>query len=301
MQSIRHFFSKLEKLEPVATGLNPLLSKTANIKAVIFDIYGTLLISASGDINAASLSTHNLKIAFEASKIKIKSANGTNKEERLKSILGIFFELLNEQHKKSKDVGVLYPEIDILKIWTKVIGEAESKNWLQFQSDSNIKYMTVIFEILSNRVYPMPGMKEVLEKLTQMDIPLGVVSNAQFYTTIILNYFLNGNIEEKEELIWFDPDLTVYSYKFLKAKPDHTLFIPIINNLNKKYNIKPENTLFIGNDMLNDIYPAQRVGMKTALFAGDRRSLRLREDNNLIKGIKPDFILTELNQIFKLF
>jgi len=300
MQSIRHFFNKLEKLEPVTTGLKPLLSKAANIKAVIFDIYGTLLISASGDINAAGTSTHNFKTALEASKIKIKSANGLNNEEKLKSIFDKSLELINEQHKKSKDDGVLYPEIDILKIWTKVIGEAESKNWLQIQSDSNIKCMTVIIEILSNRVYPMPGMKKVLEKLTQMDIPLGVVSNAQFYTTIILNYFLNGNIEEKEELIWFDPDLTVYSYKFLKAKPDHTLFIPIVNNLNKIYNIKPENTLFIGNDMLNDIYPAQRVGMKTALFAGDRRSLRLRENNDLIKGIKPDFILTELNQIFKL-
>ena len=95
--------------------------------------------------------------------------------------------------------------------------------------------------------------------------------------------------------------VTVYSYKFLKAKPDHTLFIPVLNNLNKKYNIKPENTLFIGNDMLNDIYSAQQTGMKTALFAGDQRSLRLRKDNDLIKGIKPDFILTELNQIFKLF
>jgi len=301
MQSIRHFFNKLEKLEPVATGLKPLLSKATHINAVIFDIYGTLLISASGDVNAPSHSTHNLKIALKASEIKIISANEKNKGKKLKSILNNFFELINEQHKKRKEEGVLFPEIDVLKIWTKVIGKAESKSWLQLQSDSNIKYMSVIFEVLSNCVYPMPRMKKVLGNITQMDIPLGIVSNAQFYTPIIMNYFINGNIEEKEELTWFDPDLTVYSYKFLKAKPDHTLFIPIVDNLNKKYNIKPENTLFIGNDMLNDIYPAQQAGMKTALFAGDQRSLRLREKNNLIKGIKPDFILTELNQIFKLF
>lgn len=300
MQSIRHFLNKLEKLKPIATGLKPSLNKTGDIKAVIFDIYGTLLISASGDINAASPSTHNLKTAFEATKIKIKSANGPDKEGKLKSILDSFFELINEQHKKSKDEGVLYPEIDILKTWTKVIGKAVSKNWLQLQSDSSIRYMTVIFEILSNCVYPMSGMKRVLKKLTQMDIPLGIVSNAQAYTIIILNYFTTDNIEEKEELTWFDPDLTVYSYKFLKAKPDNTLFIPIVNTLKKKYNIKPENTLFIGNDMMNDIYPAQRVGMKTALFAGDQRSLRLRENNDLIKGIKPDFILTDLSQIFNL-
>ncbi|MCD4663822.1 MAG: HAD family hydrolase, partial [Bacteroidales bacterium] len=153
MQSIRHFLNKLEKLKPIATGLKPSLNKTGDIKAVIFDIYGTLLISASGDINAASPSMHNLITALEATKIKIKSANGPDKEGKLKFILDSFFELINEQYKKSKDEEVLYPEIDILKIWTKVIGKAESKNWLQLQSDSSIRYMTVIFEVLSNCVY----------------------------------------------------------------------------------------------------------------------------------------------------
>ena len=39
-------------LEPVPTGVSPVLRELPAIRAVMFDIYGTLLISASGDIDA---------------------------------------------------------------------------------------------------------------------------------------------------------------------------------------------------------------------------------------------------------
>ena len=55
--------------------------------------------------------------------------------------------------------------------------------------------------------------------------------------------------------------------------------------------------LYLGNDMLNDIYPAQKVGFKTALFAGDARSLRLREDDPGCKNLSPDIIITDLIQL----
>lgn len=55
--------------------------------------------------------------------------------------------------------------------------------------------------------------------------------------------------------------------------------------------------LFIGNDRLKDIYPAHRVGMKTCLFAGDQRSLRLREGDSMVQGIEPDFIVDDLQQL----
>ena len=35
----------------------------------------------------------------------------------------------------------------------------------------------------------MPGMKEVIHKLAGKGLPLGIISNAQFYTPVILNFF----------------------------------------------------------------------------------------------------------------
>jgi putative hydrolase of the HAD superfamily len=58
--------------------------------------------------------------------------------------------------------------------------------------------------------------------------------------------------------------------------------------------------LFIGNDMLKDIYASSQVGFKTALFAGDKRSLRLRDDDERTAGLKPDYVITELSQILEI-
>jgi putative hydrolase of the HAD superfamily len=40
--------------------------------------------------------------------------------------------------------------------------------------------------------------------------------------------------------------------------------------------------------------------MKTVLFAGDKKSLRLRKDLPELNGIKPDYIITELMQLMTL-
>jgi putative hydrolase of the HAD superfamily len=49
--------------------------------------------------------------------------------------------------------------------------------------------------------------------------------------------------------------------------------------------------------MLNDIYPAQQLGFKTALFAGDTRSLRLRTDDSRCSNLSTDLVLTDLEQL----
>jgi putative hydrolase of the HAD superfamily len=53
----------------------------------------------------------------------------------------------------------------------------------------------------------------------------------------------------------------------------------------------------VGNDMLKDIWPAARLGCKTALFAGDRRSLRLREDDERCRELEPDLVVDDLSQL----
>ena len=61
--------------------------------------------------------------------------------------------------------------------------------------------------------------------------------------------------------------------------------------------IAPDETVYVGNDMLNDIGPAHKVGFRTALFAGDARSLRRRENDPVCAGVKPDFIVSHLQQV----
>jgi putative hydrolase of the HAD superfamily len=49
--------------------------------------------------------------------------------------------------------------------------------------------------------------------------------------------------------------------------------------------------------MRNDIRPAKAAGFQTALFAGDRRSLRKRPDDACCRHLLPDMIVTDLRQL----
>ena len=39
------------------------------------------------------------------------------------------------------------------------------------------------------------------------------------------------------------------------------------------------------------------MGFRTALFAGDRRSLRLREGDSRVEGVSPDIVVKSLNEV----
>jgi putative hydrolase of the HAD superfamily len=296
MKYIEELLHSLPEVKPIETGVTPKYYKDENIKAVIFDIYGTLLVSSSGDIDQAEISTKNLEEAFIASNIEIVDS----KANSLEHILHDFEYTIRICHQEAKKNKVPYPEIDILSVWEIVLLHARRKGLVSFNGDANIMRMTCVFEFLSNKVYPMPGMQQLISSLKQKQFPLGIVSNAQFYTPVLMNYFLNNTVGLDEEILNFDPELTVYSFKFGMGKPDKYLFNELLPVLKKEYKLKADEVLFVGNDMLKDIYTSNKVGFKTVLFAGDQRSLRLRSDDERVKGLKPDHIITELSQLLNI-
>lgn len=297
---IKKWLDNLKKLQPKNTGISPRLQTDSQIhgklKAVIFDIYGTLLISASGDVDQAYLSAENMERALKA--------GGYNLDKRpldtAAYVLNLLPQKIKENHSELKQKGHPFPEIDIFYVWANMLEDAQKAGLISLTGKESASDAIFVFEVLSNKVFPMPGMKEVLTRIHEMGIPLGIVSNAQFYTPVIMNYFLTGRLSTKMDIELFNHDLSVFSFKELRSKPDVTLFNKFIPVLKNKYGIEPSEAIFVGNDMLKDIYTAQKAGLKTVLFAGDERSLRLRENDERVAGIEPDFIITELKQLLEI-
>lgn len=295
---IKKWLDSSEQLTPIPTTFCPNLKTDSKekIKAVIFDIYGTLLISSSGDIDQASLNKDNMRAAMEAGGFDFTHC----KEQACIFLLEQLQEQVKQQHTALKVKGHPFPDVDIFKVWKGMFEAAQNRGLIKLTGNESWEDTIMVFELLSNRVYPMPGMKEVLLEIKEMGLPIGIVSNAQFYTPIIMNYFLTGEFSTNQHIDLFDEDLSVYSYKELRAKPDTALFDKFIPVLNSKYNIEPSETIFVGNDMLKDVYTATKAGLRTVLFAGDERSLRLREDDQRVKGLFPDFIINDLKQLTKI-
>ena len=293
--SIIPFLRELQPLEPLPVDVASSALPCNDIKAVVWDIYGTLLISTSGDIEAATFSTQHLLRACEAAGIGIA---GDHPEQVARDMLQQYHDAIYREHARARADGFPWPEVDIRAIWQQVFSAFSSS--LSFPDSNPAVYVSCsafVFELLSNPVYPMPGMREILTSLHANGILLGIVSNAQFYTPVIMNYFLSGEAVDTDAVSLFESDLCVYSYKLLRAKPDRVLFDNLVASARDRYGLHPYNILYVGNDIRNDIHPAMQAGLKTALFAGDSRSLRQREHDPEYAGVKPDFIVSHLQQV----
>ena len=269
----------IDPLLPLPTPLNPVGKLEERIQCILFDVYGTLFISASGDISIAreqSRQTQHLKNLLDRYQIKKKPG----------IVLNDFFSAIDVEHKRLRKTGVDFPEVEIDRIWTRV---------LEIDDHNAVRDFAVEFELIINPVYSMPNLEKMLEGCKKSKVLLGIISNAQFFTPYLFYWFLDSNLES----LGFQSDLVFYSYKSGHAKPSPFMFEAAAKNLREK-DIFSHSVLYVGNDMLNDIYPAKMVGFKTGLFAGDARSLRLRENHPKCQNLFADLVITDLIQILDL-
>ena len=266
----------LTPLKPMPTTLKPLGKPDVKIQCLLFDIYGTLFISGSGDISIARQSTQHLK---KTSQLLRRFGIDTPAATVIKT----FFDTIEAQHRVLKKKGTVYPEVKIDEIWMAV---------LNLDTLDVARKFALEYELIVNPVYPMPNLREMLDACKAAKTVMGIISNAQFYTPYLFQWFLGAEPQE----LGFDSDLTLFSHQYGCAKPSAYLFETARKRLQKK-GIAPDRVLYLGNDMLNDIWPAALAGFKTALFAGDARSLRLREDVAECKGLSADLIITDLKQV----
>lgn len=292
---IQPWLEAAEPLEPKPTNTSPRVAHDPHIRAIIFDVYGTLLISASGDIDQAFFSTQNIIKSLVHSGIEIRAQD---KENLARKLLEEYQKQIEHEHTTRRNEGIPHPEVEIRAIWQRVLSQfTEELDFPDLDDIQGTTCLSFLFELFSNPVAPMPGLKTTLEAIHRHGIPLGIVSNAQFYTPAVLQFFLTGTLERTPDLRYFNDDLCMYSFAFKRAKPDTIMYQRLVDLLKNDYDLAPEHALFVGNDMLKDIMPAQKAGMRTALFAGDARSLRTRDDHDDVKNVHPDHVITHLTQI----
>ena len=262
-------------LQPIPTEMKKGGSLRAPVRAVLFDLYGTLFISGSGDITVLEESVKRDRLAALLKKYGVGREPEQVQERYIASI--------HEEHERLRGEGIDYPEVIIEDIWKDVLG---------FGSPDIACTFAVEYESMFNPVWPMPHMAELLEALRSLKIVMGIISNAQFFTPLLFEAFIGSDPFE----IGFTGELALYSYVYSSAKPSASLFERAQQKLAMR-GIAASEALFVGNDMLNDIYAAGRAGFQTALFAGDRRSLRLRTDDQRCSDIRPDLTVVDLYQL----
>ncbi len=276
--------SILRPLEPVPTGY-PVRLQSLSVRALVFDLYGTLFVSAAGDVGVDAATDNVLSLMRAGRDAGIPSLDGA-------AVAGEGISLLHQRieqiHLRCREAGISHPEVDIVAVWFWVL----ERLGISRVREEQVRLLALSYECRINPIWPMPGLSTVLGELRDRSVVLGILSNAQFYTLELFEYLLHA----PPERCGFSPDLCLWSFREGEAKPSAHLFTRLSARLGQA-GIAPTEVLYIGNDMLKDIWPARQVGWRTGLFAGDRRSLRLREDDPRVRGVQPDIVLSELAQI----
>lgn len=280
-------------MTPEPAGFEPRVQPLEGIRAVLFDVYGTLFQSGAGDIGFMD----GERAAGDGAALLETIGLVPRMPENARPLTELLKNAVREAHGERRREGIEYPEVDIARVWFSVLRRLLDDGLATgpLGPESAMK-LAAEYECRVNPVYPMPRAEETVAALADRGLRLGIVSNAQYYTELLFPAFFGKTHAE----LGFDPDFCVWSYELLEAKPSVRLFERACNGLKRKEIIMPSETLYVGNDMLNDVWAASRAGCKTAWFAGDRRSARPREEDPRCRGLRPDAVITDLRQILDL-
>lgn len=260
---------------PPAAGGASRLGPLAGVRGVLFDVYGTLLISAAGEIGGAAASADHAAMRAALTDAGLPGGAAAPPPEAL---AGGLRAAIGAEHDAARARGERHPEVNVRAIWRRLLPNAAAA----------ADRAAVSYECRSNPVWPMPGAVAVVAAL-QARGPVGIVSNAQFYTPLALAALLPQ--------VNFDPRLAVWSFEEGLAKPSPRLYELAAERMARHHGLRPEQLLMVGNDVRNDILGARGAGIRGALFAGDARSLRLRRDDAACAALRPELVLTELTQL----
>jgi putative hydrolase of the HAD superfamily len=270
-------------------------SRFKNLKGLGLDIYGTLVVSAAGDI---SLGEEPKDSHGAMNQLMIRWNLPYEPDQLVQRI----DQEISQEHKRARFAGILYPEVDIRACWHQMFfhdlhtGNLSLKVFEHLLTPGTLELFATDYETVVNPVAPMPALTLLLETLSQQTkLVTGIVSNAQSYTPYLFPGFTGRTLEE----FGFEPALQIYSYQHGKGKPSVELY-QLLAQAYRNRGISPEQVLFLGNDLLKDCWAASQTGFLTGLYAGDKRSLRLHEGDQRLTGFDPDVVLKDLVELVKL-
>jgi putative hydrolase of the HAD superfamily len=268
------------RLEPIDY---PSHSETlSDIRVVLFDVYGTLVnywrpeFAAEETKNKALLGAFEKTISYFGMERYLVEMNPAEPVE--KTLWDLYHGLIALRHKLSLDKNIEFPEVKIEEVWNIIILMLKRRGYkpgASFSEDPSefVRGVAFYYNFHSFNRGLYPGVADALKSLSASNILLGIVSNAQFYTSMDLTLFLrdqtHGEIDDVARL--FDPDLLFFSYEYGVSKPNPILFRKLFDAL-YELQILPSQALFVGNDLVSDIKPAADAGMKTGFFIGDKES-----------------------------
>ncbi len=188
-----------------------------------------------------------------------------------------YFAYNKEQRKSSKEA---YPEFDVEAIFAQMVKMhmTDLTRSLPIEVRKTLpRFLAEAFRAATMfKLSLYDGVRQVLGELKK-EYRIAAVSDGQQ---------LWAEPELRRMGLEHDFECIIVSGKYGYRKPDLRMYQKAL----KKMRLKPEEVIFIGNDMYRDVYGAHAAGMKTVFFKsnqGDHKSY----------GVEADYIIYDFKQL----
>jgi len=218
-------------------------------------------------------------------------------EDMYQQYSGFLNELRMSGDVKKGDV----PEINSMRIWYKLLKRLLKKEYhydVSFYGDFEelTEKVAYFFHANLQGVEASPKAARALLTVAESKIHQGILADAQPFTLCQMLRAISrqDTLPELEEL--FTPGCVTLSFPTGARKPSKTLFETCLKKF-QRLDIPPESVLHVSNCINDDLAIAKQLGMKTALYAEDKVSLKATRAEVSHPETKPDRLMTDLLQI----
>ncbi len=281
----------------------PHLVRLPDVRAVLWNVYGTLLAIPGGELWFEHPKPVIMSMVLEKTIQEFKMwGSMSRKPGQPSEYMGQIYSNVLLEQRSFPSGGEKHPEVGADRVWEAILKKLLQKDYkfdAGFYGSLNeySRKVAYFFHASLQGTGCYPGSAETLRSIKDQGLIQGLLADGQCFTTVQLQRGLTAQDPalRLDEVI--DSNRITLSCDVRGQKPSERLFRSALDPLREK-GIEPGQVLHIGSRLTQDIVPARRLGMRTALFAGDKASLQATPEQ-MQKGSssRPDVLLTELNQL----
>lgn len=280
----------------------PHLVRLSRVRAVLWNVYGTLLAVTGGELYLEHPQKLLMDLALDKTVQEFKMWGSMTRKpgQPAEYMAQIYSQVLAEQ-KGVTVGGERHPEVSVERVWEAIVKKLIQKD---YRWDTNFfgalneyaRKIAYFFHVSLQGYACYPGAAAALRAVAAAGLEQGLLADGQSFTCVQLQRGLAAQDADLKLDEVIPPELRTLSYETRARKPSERIFRQALHTLTEK-GIKPDEILHVGSRLTLDLVPAKKLGMKTALFAGDRASLQATPEQLKEPASRPEVLLTELEQI----
>lgn len=288
--------------EPVVPKATPFVKSIVGLRAIIWNVYGTLLNIADGELLHLVDDPLRMEVALDKTVQEFNMWNSMYRKP------GAPWELMFQQYKPLLEdlrlTGKVQrgesPEVDSSRLWKVLVERLLQKNhtWdaaIYGDLEDYSEKIAYFFHAALQGCEAAPEAKDAILECHELGLLQGLAGDGQAFTLSHANRLLDpGRKTILSQCL--ASGCTSFSYEVGARAPNSRVYERCLEVL-REFGVQSDQILVVSSRLVEDLAPAKQLGLWTALYAGNKYSLRATSQQVRDPELKPDRILTRLGQI----